>query len=67
MPAYDFICKNCGHHFEQMMSASDNTDTVTCPNCSAHAHKVFSPPTIIFKGHGFYSTDNRDKSKPNNS
>jgi putative FmdB family regulatory protein len=30
-----------------------------CPQCTSEARRLFSPVPIIFKGSGFYSTDNR--------
>ena len=34
--------------------------TCPCPKCSEPARKVFRPVGIIFKGSGFYVTDNRE-------
>jgi putative FmdB family regulatory protein len=33
----------------------------TCPECSGRLRKVFSPVGVVFKGSGFYATDNRTK------
>ena len=30
-----------------------------CPNCGAVAKRLFFPAGIVFKGSGFYKTDNR--------
>ena len=32
-----------------------------CPRCRGHLRKVFSAVGVVFKGSGFYSTDNRTK------
>jgi predicted nucleic acid-binding Zn ribbon protein len=33
-----------------------------CPECEGHVHRVIQPVGIVFKGSGFYVTDNRSKS-----
>jgi predicted nucleic acid-binding Zn ribbon protein len=33
-----------------------------CPECGGHVHRVMQPVGVIFKGSGFYVTDNRGKS-----
>jgi predicted nucleic acid-binding Zn ribbon protein len=33
-----------------------------CPECDGHVHRVIQPVGVIFKGSGFYITDNRHKS-----
>ena len=35
----------------------------TCGVCGGELRKVFYPAGILFKGSGFYSTDNRSKPK----
>jgi predicted nucleic acid-binding Zn ribbon protein len=35
-----------------------------CPECDGHVHRVIQPVGIIFKGSGFYITDNRGGSSP---
>jgi len=57
---YEFKCKNCGSSFELVIALKDfGISKITCPDC--HSDKVekkfFSLP-IIFKGNGFYKTDN---------
>jgi hypothetical protein len=43
------------------MSAEPLTE---CPECDGHIHRVIQPVGIIFKGSGFYITDNRQVSSP---
>ena len=31
----------------------------TCPTCGGEIHRVVYPVGLVFKGSGFYSTDNR--------
>jgi predicted nucleic acid-binding Zn ribbon protein len=33
-----------------------------CPECGDRVHRLIQPVGIIFKGSGFYVTDNRSKS-----
>jgi len=59
MPTYEYRCNSCGEHLEVVQSFSDDALT-KCPNCGKKAlRKVFSPVGIVFKGSGFYKTDNR--------
>lgn len=63
MPAYDYACQTCGSRFEKHLSFKDNLNSVNCPQCGAPAQRLFSAPTIVFKGSGFYVTDNRSAAK----
>ena len=59
MPTYEYRCNSCGEHLDVVQSFSDEPLT-ECPNCGRKAlRKVFSPVGIVFKGSGFYKTDNR--------
>jgi|SRR5581483_7578036 len=63
MPTYEYRCNSCGEHLEAVQSFKDDPLT-KCPNCGKKAlRKVFSPVGIVFKGSGFYKTDNRGGSK----
>jgi putative FmdB family regulatory protein len=61
MPIYVYQCETCGLTFErrQRMTEPSLTD---CPECEGHVHRVIQPVGIVFKGSGFYVTDNRSKS-----
>jgi putative FmdB family regulatory protein len=62
LPIYTYRCKNCGVQFEQQQRFSDQPLTI-CPECSKKTLvKVFTPVGIVFKGSGFYATDNRSPS-----
>jgi putative FmdB family regulatory protein len=62
MPIYTYRCKNCGVQFDQQQKFSDAPLT-RCPECSKKTlQKVYQPVGIVFKGSGFYSTDNRSPS-----
>ncbi|HEX2953003.1 MAG TPA: FmdB family zinc ribbon protein [Bacillota bacterium] len=58
MPIYDYNCEKCGR-FELMQSIKAEPLT-TCPTCGSAVKRLISfNPNIIFKGPGFYKTDNR--------
>jgi putative FmdB family regulatory protein len=62
MPIYTYRCENCGVQFERQQSFSDAPLT-RCPECSKKSlRKVYTPVGIVFKGSGFYATDNRSPS-----
>jgi putative FmdB family regulatory protein len=62
MPIYTYRCENCGIQFEKQQKFSDQPLT-RCPECSKNAlRKVYLPVGIVFKGSGFYATDNRSPS-----
>ncbi len=57
MPIYEYLCSQ-GHRYERWESFSAPAQQ-DCPHCGGRARRLFSPPAIIFKGPGFYSTDHR--------
>lgn len=62
MPIYTYRCSNCGVQFDRKQKFSD-TPLTQCPECRKKTlHKVISPVGIVFKGSGFYATDNRSPS-----
>jgi len=52
MPKYEYACKACGERIEVTQTFADPPLT-ECPNCGGQLRKVFSPPSITFKGSGF--------------
>jgi len=44
--------------FERRQSITDEP-LHDCPECEGHVHRVIQPVGVIFKGSGFYVTDNR--------
>lgn len=75
MPAYDYNCQTCGALFEVIQSFSEDSLTL-CPKADSMASpasctqpgkgqvaKVFSVPSITFKGDGFYRNDSRSGAK----
>jgi putative FmdB family regulatory protein len=61
MPTYEYECESPPHHrFEQFQRFSD-PPVETCPACGATVHRVIHATGVIFKGPGFYKTDNAPK------
>ncbi|MGH8973055.1 MAG: FmdB family zinc ribbon protein [Acidimicrobiia bacterium] len=58
MPTYEYRCTSCGQHIEAVQSFTDDALT-ECGVCGGELRKVFAPVGIVFKGSGFYKTDNR--------
>jgi len=58
MPVYQYRCAKCKLKFELKQSFNDES-IVACPKCRNEAKRLFSPVPVIFKGSGFYVTDNR--------
>jgi len=62
MPIYTYRCENCGVQFEEQQKFSDDPLKI-CPECDHETlRKVYMPVGIVFKGSGFYATDNRSPS-----
>ena len=62
MPTYQYACTDCDHAFEQVQSFTEDSLT-TCPQCEGRLRKIFNAVGVVFKGSGFYRTDNRSDSK----
>ncbi len=58
MPTYSYKCNQCGHEFDARQRMSDDPLT-ECPVCGGPVRRVVSSVGIVFKGKGFYVTDNR--------
>lgn len=69
MPLYEYQCNICGVRFERTQRVTDEP-VRECPECGGTVRRLIQPVGIIFKGSGFYVTDNRAKSSttgPNGS
>jgi len=63
MPTYDYECTSCRHTFEYFQAMSD-PPLNTCPECGEPVKRLLGGGTgIIFKGSGFYVTDNRKQTE----
>ena len=59
MPTYEYVCTKCGHRFEALQSMTEKPLS-RCPVCKSAVRRVINGGIgIIFKGSGFYSTDNK--------
>lgn len=63
MPVYEYECKNCGQRFDKIQPVTSEalTECVLCGK--GPIRRVFQPVGVIFKGSGWYSTDNRNSNK----
>jgi len=58
VPIYEYECGLCHFHFERKQGF-DEEPVAMCPKCQGKARRVLHSVPIIFKGSGFYTTDNR--------
>lgn len=58
MPTYQYRCTECLHEFEAVQKFTDAALT-ECPECGKSLRKLYSAVGVVFKGSGFYATDNR--------
>ncbi len=66
MPIYEYECGICSVRFERKQSF--NAEPVAkCPECQGKARRVIHSIPVIFKGSGFYITDNRKEKKTEKS
>jgi putative FmdB family regulatory protein len=62
MPTYEYVCTRCGHRFEALQSMTEKPLS-RCPVCKSAVRRVINGGIgVIFKGSGFYSTDNKKSS-----
>lgn len=59
MPIYEYECKNCGQRFDKLqpMAADPLTECELCGK--GPVRRVPHSAGVIFKGSGWYATDNR--------
>ena len=59
MPIYEYVCAH--GHLTTLQDDFSAKSQITCTSaeCNLDAIRQISTPAIIFKGSGFYSTDNR--------
>ena len=59
MPTYSYACTECDTRFDAVQAFSDDALT-ECPKWHGRLRKLFGSVGVVFKGSGFYRTDNRD-------
>lgn len=66
MPTYEYKCEQCGK-FEHWQNITEDA-LAECPTCGSPVKRLISRNVnIIFKGPGFYVTDNRSGGKGSDS
>ena len=58
MPIYEYACTSCGERTEAKQGF-DDPPLEECRRCGGRLRKLYSPVGIVFKGSGFYSTDQK--------
>lgn len=66
MPTYGYRCQACQGEFDVWQRMSD-APKAACPVCGGQGKRLFFPAGLVFKGSGFYVTDNRRGSGANGS
>ncbi len=61
MPLYTYRCNENGHEFQVRQRMVDDPLT-ECQICGGPVRRVVSSVGVVFKGSGFYVTDNRTSS-----
>jgi putative FmdB family regulatory protein len=65
MPLYEYECKQCKKHTENIQKFSDSEIT-QCPHCEGLLERVVSAAAISFKGGGWFK-DGYSHAKPKSS
>lgn len=60
MPTYEYACKKCGERFDVFQKFGAR-QLRTHKDCGGDLQKVFHARGVVFKGSGFYVTDNKSK------
>lgn len=58
VPIYEWWCKDCKVYTE-VEGYRPETDGPGCPDCGLKTQRVYSMSMPVFKGSGFYVTDNK--------
>ena len=63
MTLRDYECQNCHAEFEAESARRETDWEVECPKCgSTDTVRLWRVPAVIYRGSGFYVTDNRNPS-----
>ena len=66
MPTYGYRCQSCEREFDVWQRMTDEAKAA-CPTCGGSGKRQFFPAGLVFKGSGFYVTDNRRSASSNGS
>jgi putative FmdB family regulatory protein len=58
MPLYEYECIACGVRFERRQHMADDPVEL-CPECGGEVRRLIQPVGVVFKGKGFYVTENK--------
>lgn len=69
MPTYEYVCEKCGHEFETIQPMSAKPLKLCPAECCGQKkwgrggvkRKISGGGGLLFKGSGFYITDNRSE------
>jgi len=60
VPVYEYVCSNCGRHYD-LLASMDNRDSIerVCPDCACTASTRVMPRkiTVYFHGRGWSCVD----------
>ena len=54
MPNFDYSCDTCAVIYE----TTDTPESIQC-TCGGTMTRIWTAPAVVFRGKGFYKTDNR--------
>lgn len=66
MPNYDYMCISCNQYTTLKRAIDDRDNIVLCFVCNSETRRVLNSVNAVFKGGGFYSTDNPKPPKKRN-
>ena len=64
MPLYEYRCDSC-HKLREVIQKFSDPPLSVCEECGGELTRLFSPPSLHFKGSGWYVNDYGKKGKDN--
>jgi putative FmdB family regulatory protein len=56
---YDYECTKCKNTYTLERGITETEVLPVCVGCHESMTRIWSAPTVVFTGSGFYSTDNK--------
>jgi len=56
---YEYECSKCGDRYTMERRMTDPEEFPQCSLCHKPMSRLWSAPTVVFTGNGFYSTDSK--------